>query len=84
MGIKEIYYIDAYPGISKSHILECGDNQPQMILFTGAVGRAYINLYNPFVPLKDEIEAITGVNVKNLDSNNRLKKEEDKTYGNNN
>lgn len=84
LGIKEIYYIDAYPGISKSHILECGDNQPQMILFTGAVGRAYINLYNPFVPLKDEIEAITGVNVKNLDSNNRLKKEEDKTYGNNN
>ena len=84
LGIKEIYYIDAYPGISKAHILECGDNQPQMILFTGAVGRAYINLYNPFVPLKDEIEAITGINVKNLDSNNKQKKEGGKSYGDNN
>lgn len=83
LGIKEIYYIDAYPGISKSHILECGENQPKMILFTGAVGRAYVSLYNPFIPLKDEIELITGVEVKNLDSNNKLKKEEGKTYGNN-
>ena len=84
LGIKEIYYIDAYPGISKSHILECGENQPQMILFTGAVGRAYVNLYNPFMPLKDEIEATTGVEVKNLDANNKRTKEEEKTYGNNN
>lgn len=83
LGIKEIYYIDAYPGISKSHILECGENQPQMILFSGAVGRAYVNLYNPFVPLKDEIEATTGVVVKNLNSNNKQIKE-DKIYGNNN
>lgn len=84
LGIKEIYYIDAYPGISKSHILECGENQPQMILFTGAVGRAYVNLYNPFMPLKDEIEATTGIEVKNLDANNKQTKEEEKTYGNNN
>lgn len=84
LGIKEIYYIDAYPGISKSHILECGENQPQMILFSGAVGRAYVNLYNPFMPLKDEIEATTGVEVKNLDANNKQTKEEEKTYGNNN
>lgn len=66
LGIKEIYYIDSYPGISKLHILECGDNQPQMILFSGAVGRAYINLYNPFVPQKDEIESLTGVKVKEM------------------
>lgn len=64
LGIKEIYYIDTYPGISKQHILECGENQPKMILFSGAVGRAYINLYNPFVPQKDEIESLTGVKVK--------------------
>ena len=37
-----------------------------MILFTGAIGRAYINLYNPFLPLKDEIEVLTGVNVKKI------------------
>lgn len=65
LGIREIYYIDSYPGISKQHILECGNNQPRMILFSGAVGRAYINLYNPFVPQKDEIKSLTGVNVKN-------------------
>lgn len=64
LGIKEIYYIDSYPGISKQHILECGNNQPQMILFTGAVGRAYINLYNPFVPQKDEIKSLTEIDVK--------------------
>lgn len=48
LGIKEIYYIDSYPGISQKHILECGDNRPEMILFHGAVGRAYVSLYNPF------------------------------------
>ena len=68
LGIKEIYYIDSYPGISKQHILECGDNQPKTILFTGAVGRAYINLYNPFVPQKDEIESLTEVKVKEVDN----------------
>lgn len=75
LGIREIYYIDSYPGISKQHILECGDNQPKMILFTGAVGRAYINLYNPFVPQKDEIESLTEVKVKEIDS---PKQQEDK------
>lgn len=85
LGIKEIYYIDSYPGISKQHILECGDNQPQMILFTGAVGRAYINLYNPFVPQKDEIESLTCVRVKEMeepkqqqiDDKKQLKEEQD-------
>lgn len=66
LGIKEIYYIDSYPGISKDHILESGDleHRPKMILFKGAIGRAYINLYNPFVPMKDEVEARTGINPK--------------------
>ena len=40
-----------------------------MKLFKGAIGRAYINLYNPFLPLKDEIKARTGVTVKkNIDA----------------
>ena len=67
LGIKEIYYIDSYPGISQKHILECGDNRPKMILFHGAVGRAYVSLYNPFLSLKDEIEEVTGVHVKDID-----------------
>lgn len=68
LGIKEIYYIDAYPGISQRHILESGpeESRPQMKLFTGAIGRAYINLYNPFIPMKDEIEELTGVKVKKI------------------
>lgn len=81
LGIKQIFYIDSYPGISQSHILESGseDHRPQMMLFHGAIGRAYINLYNPFVPMKDEIEARTGVKVKKLlspksDAENQIKK----------
>ena len=64
LGIKRIYYIDAYPGITQSHILESGNRQPQLILFHGAIGRAYISLYNPILPLKDEIETLTGIDVK--------------------
>lgn len=64
LGIKRIYYIDAYPGITQSHILESGNKQPKMTLFHGAIGRAYISLYNPMLPLKDEIETLTGIRVK--------------------
>lgn len=64
LGIKEIYYIDDYPGITRNHIIECGTNSPKMVLFHGAIGRAYISLYNQFLPLKDEIEALTDINPK--------------------
>ena len=71
LGIKEIIYIDAYPGITASHILACGrdDYRPKMKLFSGAVGRAYINLFNPLVPMKDEIESRTGIKVKDTIKN---------------
>ncbi len=80
LGIKKIYYIDTYPGISKDHILGCGPNKnrPEVILFHGAIGRAYINLYNPFMSLKDEIETRTGVEVKKI----RSPKEEEKVKSN--
>lgn len=66
LGIREIYYIDSYPGISLNHIFNAGNpsSRPRIILFSGAVGKAFINLYNPFVALKDEIEARTSINVK--------------------
>lgn len=67
LGIKEIYYIDPYPGISKNHILTFGKNDnPQMILFQGAIGNAYISLYAPRMPYKDEIFLITGVAPKEM------------------
>ena len=74
LGIRKIYYIDTYPGISNEHILGSGpkDHRPEMILFKGAVGRAYINLYNPFMPLKDEIETLSGVEVKKIRLNSGL------------
>lgn len=55
LGIKEIYYIDLYPGISKKHILENGRFRPIMKMFSGAIGRAYIHLYQPILSYKDEI-----------------------------
>lgn len=66
LGIKTIYYIDVYPGITKDHILATGmlTNRPQMKLFYGAVGRAYVSLFNPYIPLKDELFMRTGVDVK--------------------
>lgn len=67
LGIKEIYYIDPYPGISKSHILSFGkDDNPKMILFQGAIGNAYISLYAPRMPYKDEITLMTGVKSEDI------------------
>ena len=66
LGIEEIYYIDPYPGIARSHILAFGtDGNPKMIFFQGAIGNAYISLYAPRMPYKDEIANITGISVKN-------------------
>lgn len=58
LGIKRIYYIDPYPGISIPHILQGGENNPELLLFTGAIGRAFHKLYSPLIPYKDEINAL--------------------------
>lgn len=55
LGISKIYYIDPYPGISNEHILQVGENSPQMILFSGAIGQAFHKLYSPIIPYKDEL-----------------------------
>ena len=66
------------------HIISSGDKRPQLIHFNGAIGRAYINLYNPLLSLKDEISNLTGVEVKKIgkesgkkDSLQKEKKSED-------
>lgn len=64
LGIKEIYYIDPYPGISKDHTLNVGINVPELIMFSGAIGRAYHQLYEPIIPPKDEIKHILKVQIK--------------------
>ncbi|MBF0185004.1 MAG: dCMP deaminase [Magnetococcales bacterium] len=58
LGISKIYYIDPYPGISIDHILKGGKYNPKLILFSGAVGRAFHELYSPVVPYKDELKAL--------------------------
>lgn len=55
LGIKVIYYIDPYPGISDDHILSSGSNPIKPRLFNGAIGNAYHWLYDPMMPYKDEL-----------------------------
>lgn len=58
LGIRRIFFIDPYPGISNDHILSVGSNPPEVILFRGAIGRAYHDLYEPIMAYKDELEKI--------------------------
>lgn len=58
LGIKHIYYIDPYPGISLTHILKSGSGRPDVHLYQGAVGTAYHKLYDPILPYKDELRAL--------------------------
>lgn len=61
LGIKKIYYIDPYPGISRSHVFNCGSNKPELILYKGAIGRAYAKLYEQIIPYKDELYLLTSI-----------------------
>lgn len=58
LGIKQIYYIDPYPGISKDHILMFGNSNPEMKLFYGAIGCAYTKLYSQRLSIKDELKML--------------------------
>jgi dCMP deaminase len=64
LGIKTVYYIDPYPGISKSHILDLGQRSVEMKLFNGAIGRAYHKLYEPFMAYKDELNLRMGLDIQ--------------------
>ncbi len=74
IGIKNIFYIDLYPGISQSHVLENGKikNRPELILFHGAIGRAYIQFYTPLLPYKDEMYMLLETNFREIEPNKRL------------
>jgi dCMP deaminase len=60
LGIKVIYYIDPYPGISNSQILLAGsrNRNPKIRLFSGAIGNAYHWLYEPVMSYKEEMALI--------------------------
>lgn len=56
-GIKRIYYIEKYAGISQEHVnaVGKGEKRAEFILFEGATGNAYMKMYTPILPLKDEL-----------------------------
>lgn len=68
LGIRNIYYIDPYPGIAEKHIIRVGatNNRPKMNLFYGAIGEAYISLYRPLLACKDELELLSGIDFKKV------------------
>lgn len=65
LGIKYIYYIDPYPGISKDQIIDGGNSKPELIPFTGALGATYSKLYESFMSIKDENSLALDINPKN-------------------
>lgn len=65
LGIKYIYYIDPYPGISKDQIIDGGNSRPELIPFTGALGATYSKLYESFMSIKDENSLALDINPKN-------------------
>ncbi len=67
LGIKRIYYIDPYPGIATTHILTNAKDvkvRPKLLMFQGAVGKAYHKLYEPFIAHKDELNILASIKPK--------------------
>lgn len=60
IGVRQIVYIDPYPGIARANIIGNGLKHPTLKLFQGAYGQTYFKLYQPFMPLKDEIKIRLG------------------------
>ena len=71
LGIKVIYYIDPYSGISQKQILEAGTKPPEIRLFDGAIGSAYHWLYEPLMPYKDELSMLLGLEITDLVSKHK-------------
>lgn len=70
--IKEIYYIEPYPGISEAQYSKSGkkENRASHTLFVGAIGRAYTQMYTPEMPHKDILEFLGITNDTSRHSNN--------------
>jgi deoxycytidylate deaminase len=75
IGVKKIYYIDLYPGISEDHILNNGLNKPDLILFHGAIGRAYMQFYTPILSYKDELYMLLDTDFKDINTENKSAEE---------
>ena len=85
-GIRRIVYVEPYPGITEDHVLcfesielQEANEQIKVELFTGACHRAYIQLYTPVLPLKDEL-ALRGVMVYSKSTDNKKVENNDQTH----
>lgn len=56
IGVRKIVYIDPYPGIARTHIIQSGFKQPMLKLFEGAYGTSFYKLYQPFIDYKSELD----------------------------
>lgn len=61
IGVRQIVYIDPYPGIARQQIISAGYKRPQLKLFQGAYGATYFKLFMPFMPMKDELSIRLGL-----------------------
>lgn len=78
LGIKNIFYIDLYPGISKNHILEGGinkSNNPNLYQYQGVIGRGFQKFYEPFMSIKDETMLRSKIKPTKTDNSEDLIKE---------
>ena len=68
LGIKDIYYIDPYPGIAQNHILGFGksENRPKVHLYNGVVGEKFVELYLQRISPKDEIAFLCGFSNRSV------------------
>lgn len=96
LGITNVFYIDPYPGISRSHILKQSKKNPNLKMFHGAIGRGYIKFYEPFLAQKDEISILSSHSLvtpqkikvkqlkemfsKNLEKTPQIKKQLDELF----
>lgn len=79
LGMKNIFYIDLYPGISKDHILQGGKGEksnPNLYQFQGAIGRGFQKLYEPFMAIKDKTAIRTEIkpSISEIANSQQLKK----------
>lgn len=73
LGIAKIYYLDPYPGIAGSHVLSSGIARPEVTPFVGAVGRGYLQLFDPLMPHKEAIRNLLALEIPNIKSELRAK-----------
>lgn len=70
LGIKKVYFINPYPGISLPQILKYNrDYEMELISFSGAIGKSYNRLYEPFMAYKDELTIILENKPKTFSEN---------------